>query len=331
MIENKQISVGIWGTGSYLPDGIISNFDLEKNLETNDQWITSRTGIKERRIISVDMSTSDMGVMAANKAIEDAGLLPKDIDLIIVATTTPDKICPSTACIIQDKIAAVNAAAIDINAACTGFIYGIALGSQLIATGQYKHILLIGSEALSRFLNPTDRNTRIIFGDGAGACVLGPVEDGKGLLAFDLGSDGAGQKLIQIEAGGSRIPASIETIKNKQHYISMAGNEVFKFAVKILNKTSLRVLDKAGMTIEQIDYLIPHQANSRIIQSALKRLQLPEEKVYINLDRYGNMSGASIPVALDEACREGKIKEDDLVLLVGFGAGLTWGSCLIRW
>lgn len=330
MINNLQ-SVGIIGTGSYVPEQVVTNKDLEKLVDTSDEWIVTRTGISERRKAESHIATSDMGVIAGQRAIEAAGLKPDDIDLIIVATMTPDMFFPSTACIIQEKIGAINASAFDLSAACTGFIYGLAVGSQFIASGMYKHVLVIGAETLSRILNPADRNTLVLFGDGAGAAVLGPVEDGKGFLAFDLGSDGSGGNLLYLEAGGSRLPVSEETIKKGQHYLAMSGNDVFKFAVRIMGETSLKTLEKAGLTREDVDYLVPHQANIRIVDAAVKRLKLPAEKVYVNLDKYGNMSGASIPVALDEALKENKINKDDIIVLVGFGAGLTWGACVIRW
>ncbi|NLW25495.1 MAG: ketoacyl-ACP synthase III [Clostridia bacterium] len=328
---NKVCSVGIIGTGSYLPETIVTNEDLEKIIDTNDEWIVTRTGISERRKAPPEMATSDLGAIAAQRAIESANLRPEDIDLIIVATITPDMLFPSTACIIQEKIGATKAAAFDLSAACTGFIYGLSIAAQFIATGMYKYVLVIGAEVLSRILNPKDRSTLILFGDGAGAAVLGPVEEGYGFLSFDLGAEGSGGDLLYIKAGGSRFPASKETVEKGEHYIKMVGNEVFKFAVRIMGETSLKALEKAGLTQDDVNYLIPHQANIRIVDAAVKRLKLATEKVYVNLDKYGNMSGASVPVALDEAVRKGRINKGDNVILVGFGAGLTWGSCVIRW
>ncbi len=328
---NKVCSVGIIGTGSYLPETIVTNEDLEKIIDTNDEWIVTRTGISERRKAPPEMATSDLGAIAAQRALESANLRPEDIDLIIVATITPDMLFPSTACIIQEKIGATKAAAFDLSAACTGFIYGLSIAAQFIATGMYKYVLVIGAEVLSRILNPKDRSTLILFGDGAGAAVLGPVEEGYGFLSFDLGAEGSGGDLLYIKAGGSRFPASKETVEKGEHYIKMVGNEVFKFAVRIMGETSLKALEKAGLTQDDVNYLIPHQANIRIVDAAVKRLKLATEKVYVNLDKYGNMSGASVPVALDEAVRKGRINKGDNVILVGFGAGLTWGSCVIRW
>ncbi|KJS81225.1 MAG: 3-oxoacyl-ACP synthase [Peptococcaceae bacterium BICA1-8] len=330
-METNLIPVGIIGTGSYVPDQIVTNKDLEKIVDTSDEWIVTRTGISERRKAQNHMATSDLSILAAQRAIEAAGIKPEDLDLIIVATITPDMFFPSTACLVQEKIGATKAAAFDLSAACTGFIYGLSVASQFIATGMYKYVLVIGAETLSRILNPADRNTLVIFGDGAGAAILGPVETGRGFLSFDLGSDGSGAELLCQEAGGSRLPASIETIEKGKHYLTMAGNDVYKFAVRIMGEASIKALDKAGLTRENVDFLVPHQANIRIVDAAVKRLQLPAEKVYINLDKYGNMSGASIPVALDEAVRKSKIKKNDIVVLVGFGAGLTWGSSVLRW
>jgi len=329
-MKTNLVPVGILGTGSYVPEQVVTNKDLEKIVDTTDEWIVTRTGISERRKAESHIATSDMSVLAAEKAIEAAGIKPEDIDLIIVATITPDMLFPSTACLIQEKIGAAKASAFDLSAACTGFIYGLSVASQFIATGMYKYVLVVGAEILSRILNPADRSTLILFGDGAGAAVLGPVEE-NGFLSFELGADGSGANLLYQEAGGSRVPASTESVQAGKHYLTMFGNDVFKFAVRIMGEASVKALDKAGLTREDIDYLVPHQANIRIVDAAVKRLELPADKVYVNLNKYGNMSGASIPVALDEAVRNNKIKKGDTVLLVGFGAGLTWGSCVLRW
>lgn len=322
---------GIIGTGSYIPDNIVTNRDLEKIVETSDEWIVTRTGIKERRIADPDMATSDMATIAARRTIQDAGLSPEDIDLIIVATVTPDNNVPSTACIVQYNIGAINAAAFDLNAACSGFIYGLATANQFIASGMYKNILVIGAESLSRFTDWKDRNTCILFGDGAGAALVGRVEEGYGLLSQYLGADGSGGKLLKIEAGGSRMPASLETVEKGLHYFYMDGSEVFKFAVRIMASASEEAVRLAGLTNDDIDFLVPHQANIRIIEAARKRLKLDNDKVYVNLDRFGNMSAASIPVALDEAVKLGTINKGDKVLVVGFGGGLTWASALMKW
>ncbi|MBS4536087.1 ketoacyl-ACP synthase III [Clostridium sp. D2Q-14] len=330
-MDNTNFGVGIIGTGSYVPDKILTNKDLEKIVDTSDEWITSRTGIKERRILDKDKSTSYMAEKAAKKAIESSGLNREDIDMIIVTTVTPDMAFPSTACIVQEKLGLKNAAAFDLEAACTGFIYGLSVGYSFIKSGLYENILIISADSLSKITDWEDRNTCVLFGDGAGAAVLSKVKDGRGLLSIDIGADGGGGELLTQPAGGSLKPASIDTVKNKLHYIKMEGNSVFKFAVKIMVDSSRKVMRKVGMNIDDINYLIPHQANMRIIESASKRLKIDSDKVCLNLDKYGNMSSSSIPVALDEAVRDGKIKENDNVLLVGFGGGLTWGATLIKW
>lgn len=330
-MNNGLRSVGILGTGSAVPPKVLTNFDLEKMVDTNDEWIVSRTGIRERRIADEATACSDLALEAAQKAIENAGITAEDLDMIIVATVTPDMFFPSTACILQDKLGASKASAFDLEAACSGFLYGLTVAQQFIATGMYKHVLVVGAETLSKIMDFTDRGTCVLFGDGAGAAVLGEVEEGYGILSTDLGAKGEGGKYLTLPAGGSRMPASRETVDNRQHYIHMGGGEVFKFAVRIMGQGAVSVIEKAGLVIEDVDYLVPHQANIRIIEAAAKRVKLPMEKVKVNLDRYGNMSAASIPVALDEALREGKIKRGDHIVLVGFGGGLTWGAALIKW
>lgn len=323
--------VGIIGTGKYVPERILTNQDLEQMVETNDEWIVTRTGIRERRLASSAEATSDLALEASKRAIAAAGLTAEDIDLIIVATITPDMFFPSTACLLQDKLGAKQAAAFDLSAACSGFIYGLATASSMISSGMYNHILVVGAETLSRITDYTDRNTCILFGDGAGAVVLGEVAEGRGFRSFELGADGGGGELLKVSGGGSRLPASADSLEAKQHYIYMAGNEVFKFAVRIMGSAAEDALSKAGMTKEDVDLLVPHQANIRIIQSALNRLNLPEEKAMINLDKYGNMSAASIPVALAEAVEQGRVKEGDCLVFVGFGGGLTWGASVLIW
>lgn len=323
--------VGITGIGYSVPDKILTNADLEKIVDTSDEWIVERTGIRERRVAAANVSTSMLAAEAALKAIADAKLTPEEIDLIIVATATPDMAFPSTACLVQNKIGAVNAAAFDLSAGCSGFVYGVNVGSQMIATGIYKHVLVIGAEVLSKILDWQDRNTCVLFGDGAGAAVLSEVEPGYGILSIDLGADGSGGESLLQPAGGSRMPATAETVANRQHYLQMNGSEVFRFATKVMGASALRVLERAGITSEQVDWLVPHQANIRIIQSAAKRLKLPMDKVIVNVDRYGNTSAASIPIALGEARDQGKIKKGDTLVLVGFGAGLTWAGCALKW
>lgn len=325
---NKK--VGILGTGSYVPENIVDNFYFEKILDTSDEWIKTRTGISQRRKAREDESASDLATKAAIKAIECANLTPQDIDLIIVATATPDMAFPSTACLVQENIKAKNAAAFDISVACSGFIYGITIAKQFVLTNMYKNVLVIGSEVLSKFIDYTDRSTCILFGDGAGAVVIGNVDDG-GILSTYLGSDGSGADVLNIPAGGSKLPASKNTVENNLHSIQMAGNDVYKFAVRIMGESSLKAIEMANLESKDINCFIPHQANIRIIEASAKRLKLGMDKVYVNLNKYGNMSAASIPVALDEAFREGKIKKGDNVVLVGFGGGLTWGASVINW
>jgi 3-oxoacyl-[acyl-carrier-protein] synthase-3 len=327
----KKFAAGILGTGSYVPEKVLTNSDLEKMVDTSDEWITTRTGIKERRIADPSQAASDLGIEAARKALEDAKIAPSEIDMIIVATVTPDMNFPSTACIIQANLGASNAAAFDISVGCSGFIYGLAIAQQFVETGMYNKILVIGAETLSKITNWKDRNTCVLFGDGAGAAVVGRVESGYGILSTYLGADGTGGKHLYMPAGGSRMPASEETVKKNLHTIFMEGQEVFKFAVKVMDSATIEALNRCGLKPEDIDMLIPHQANTRIIEAARKRLKLSDDKVYINLDKYGNTSAASVAIALDEAYRKGLIKKGDIILTVAFGAGLTWGSSVIKW
>ncbi|MGN8759741.1 beta-ketoacyl-ACP synthase III [Acidaminococcus fermentans] len=324
-------AVGFLGMGYYVPEKVLTNFDLEKMVDTSDQWIVERTGIRERHIAAPDQATSDLAYIAAQRAMEDAGLTAEDIDLIVVGTESPDMKFPSVACILQDKLGASHAAAFDLAAGCSGFVYACGIASQTIASGLYKHVLVVGAETLSRILNWQDRNTCILFGDGAGAAVLGPVEEGYGILSVDLGANGAGGKFLTMPAGGSRKPASEETVANHEHCIHMVGKEVFKFAVKVMGHSALAALEKAGMSKEDIDLLIPHQANQRIIDSAAKRLKLSTDKIFVNLEKYANTSGASIPIALCQARDAGRLHKGENVVMVGFGAGLTYGSLVVKW
>jgi len=326
-----MFSVGIVGTGSYVPEKVITNVDLEKTVDTNDEWIISRTGIKERHFAPKDVPVSELCYLAGLRALEDAKVAPEDVDLVIIATITPDYAFPATACLVADRLGAKNAAAFDLEAGCTGFIYGVATASQFIATGMYKTALVIGGETMSKILNWDDRSTCILFGDGAGAAVLQAVEEGSGFLSFELGADGSGGKLLSQPAGGSQCPASLETVGKQMHTVHMAGNEVYKFAVRIMGEVAVKALEKAGLTQKDVDLLIPHQANIRIVDAAVKRLGISPDKVVINLDKYGNMSAASIPVALDEASKAGRLAAGDTVVMVGFGTGLTWGACVLKW
>ena len=325
------MNVGIIGTGKYVPDKVLTNQDLEQMVETSDEWITSRTGIKERRIASAEQATSDLAVEAAKNALKSAGLTGEDVELIIVATITPDMAFPSVSCILQEKLGAKHAAAFDLSAACSGFIYALANAQALLKSGMYKNALVVGAETLSKITDYTDRNTCILFGDGAGAVVLGEVAEGRGFRSFELGADGSGGELLNLRGGGSRIPASEDSVKNKLHYIYMNGREVFKFAVRQMPESSVNVIEKAGLQKEDVDYLVPHQANIRIMEAARKRLGISEDKMAKTVQNYGNNSSASVPIALSESVLNGKIKDDDIVVLVGFGGGLTWGAIALKW
>ncbi|MBV6682947.1 ketoacyl-ACP synthase III [Bacillus sp. JRC01] len=308
------MNTGIIGIGRYLPEKILTNADLEKMVDTSDEWIRTRTGIEERRVAGDDIDTSDMAYEAAKKAIEDAGISPEDIDLILVATVTPDQPFPSVGCLLQERLGAKKAAAMDISAACAGFMYGMITAKQFIDNGAYKHILVVGVEKLSKITDWDDRNTAVLFGDGAGAAVMGPVPDGKGILAFELGSDGTGAKHLY-----------------QDEHIIMNGREVFKFAVRQMGESSINVINKAGLDKEDVDFLIPHQANIRIMEAARQRLELPVEKMSKTVNKYGNTSAASIPISLVEDLEAGRVKENDVVVMVGFGGGLTWGAIVMRW
>ncbi len=327
-----RYTTGIMGIGSYVPKKILTNKDLEKTVDTSDEWITSRTGIKERHIVDDTQAASDIATEAAKKALSDASLDVKDIDLIIVSTNSPDYAnFPATACVVQSNLGAVNSAAFDLEAGCSGFLYAITVANQFIKSGMYKHILVVASEIMSKITNWDDRGTCVLFGDGSAAAVLGRTERGLGIVSSVLGADGDGGKHLLLPAGGSRMPASEETVKNKLHTIHMDGKEVFKFAVRVMGDASLKVLDKAGLTTDDIDIFVPHQANIRIIEAAMKRIDLSEEKVYINIDKYGNTSSASIPIALDELYRNSSLKKGDCLLLTAFGTGLTYASVILKW
>lgn len=308
------MNAGILGIGRFVPEQIVTNLDLEKRMDTSDEWIRTRTGIEERRIAQDDIETSDMAYEAALKALENAGMTGEELDMILVATVTPDRPFPSVACTLQEKLGAKKAAAMDISAACAGFMYGIVTGKQFIETGVYQNILVVGVEKLSKITDWNDRNTAVLFGDGAGAAVIGPVSEGRGILSFELGADGTGTKHLY-----------------QDEYIIMNGREVFKFAVRQMGDSCINVLDKAGLTKEDVDFLIPHQANIRIMEAARQRLELPEEKMSKTVHKYGNTSAASIPISLVEELEAGKIKDGDLIVMVGFGGGLTWGAIAIRW
>lgn len=322
--------VGIIGLGEYLPKKILTNADLEKMVDTSDEWITTRTGIKQRRIAAKNEATSDLAINAGRQALEDAGIDPQDIELIIVATITPDMPFPSVACILQSAFSVKNAVCFDVSAACAGFVYALSVAKQFIARGIYKNALVVGAEVLSSITDWQDRNTCVLFGDGAGAVVLSEVKSG-GILSTYLGSDGSKKDLLMVPAGGSRNPPSHQTLDNRLHYIKMQGNELFKLAVTIMTEAAQVTLKQAGLECEDISLVIPHQANMRIIMAMAKKLGLPKEKIYLNIEKYGNMSSASTATALCEAAKTGRIKKGDIVLLDSFGAGLVWGACVIKW
>jgi 3-oxoacyl-[acyl-carrier-protein] synthase-3 len=323
-------NAGIISTGHSYPEGLLTNADLEKIVETTDEWITTRTGIKQRHKAAENEYTSQFGSRAALKAIESAGLKPEDIDIIVCATTTPDQIMPSTGALIQAKIGATNAAGMDVFAACSGFLYGVTMVESMIRTGQIRYALVIGAEVLTKYVDYTDRSTCVIFGDGAGAAVLGPVEEGKGILATKIKSDGRYEEALYSPGGGTKLGTTHETIDNRDHFFKMKGNELFKVAVRSMAEVSAEMIKKAGYTVDDVDLVIPHQANQRITDAVASRLGVPEEKVYSNIAEHGNTSSASIPIAMDECIQKGLIKEGSLVLLTAFGGGATWGGTVIR-
>lgn len=314
--EMTTMKAGILGTGHYVPEHVVTNKDLEKIVDTSDEWIQARTGIAERRIAPDDIDTSNMAYESAVGALEESGISAKDLDMILVATVTSDMGFPSVACQIQERLGAFQASAMDLSAACSGFIYGMVTAKQFIESGTYQNILVVGVEKLSKITDWEDRNTCVLFGDGAGAAVIGPVSDDKGILSFELGADGTG------------IPHLHQT---SEDYIHMNGREVFKFAVRQMGDSALNVVEKVGLTKDDVDYLIPHQANIRIMEAAREKLEIPDEKMSKSVHKYGNTSAASIPIALSEDVKAGKIKEDELIVLVGFGGGLTWGAVALRW
>ena len=324
-------AAGIIGIGCYLPEKKLTNQDLEKMVDTSDAWITERTGIKTRHIAAPDQATSDLAYEASLKALADAKTKPEELDMIIVATETPDYKYPSTACLLQAKLGAKNAACFDLSAGCSGFVYALGIGSQSIVSGLYKKILLVGAETRSRIINWTDRNTCVLFGDGAGAAVLGRVDDGYGVLSLELGADGTGGEHLIQPAGGSRNPTTHETVDAYGQCVHMDGQDVFKFAARKMPAACKKVLQKAGMTIDDIALLVPHQANLRIIDNAIDRLKIDRERVWINIDKHGNMSAACVPVCLTEAQQAGRLKKGDNVIMVAFGAGLTWAGALLKW
>jgi len=325
--------VHIVGTGSYVPDRILTNADLEKMVDTTDEWIVTRSGIKERRIAPDWMCTSDMAVEASRRAMEQAGVGEEEIDLIICATITPDMPFPATACLIQQKLGAKRAAGFDMEAACSGFLYGLEIGQQFVTSGTYNTVLVVGAEKLSTIIDWEDRSTCVLFGDGAGAAILRSrgEDQGHGILTTCMGADGAQADILLMPAGGARYPASKESVSAGMHHLKMAGKEVFKNAVIAMQTAATEALQRCNLTMADIKCVIPHQANIRILEAIAERLNAPMEKLYVNLQRYGNISAASVAIALDEAAREGRFQRGDLILLIVFGSGLTWASCVIQW
>jgi len=323
--------VTIAGTGMYVPDRVLTNRDLERIVDTSDEWIRERTGIEERRIAAADQASSDLAVIAAHRALESAGITAEEVDQIIVATTTPDRILPSCACTVQSKLGAHKAAAYDVFAACTGFIYGLGLGRGLVATGMAKHVLVIGVETLSRITNYKDRNTCVLFGDGAGAVVLRACAPAEGIHSIRMQSDGDLGEILEVPAGGSLTPLTAAKLDAGDQYIHMKGKELFKVAVRSMDESMRQALGDSGMAASELDLLIPHQANLRIIEAVRERLDFPSEKVVINIQRYGNTSSASIPISLDEAVRGGRVKPGDRIGFVAFGGGVTWGAAVMTW
>ncbi len=317
--------------GRALPSRVITNAQLEELVDTTDEWIVTRTGIRERRIVAEDQASSDLAYEAAQEALAQADVTPAQLDLIIVGTATPDMLFPATACILQDRLGAKQAGAFDLSAACSSWVYGVAVAHGYIASGLAETVLVVGAETLSKIVDWRDRSTAVLFGDSAGAVVMRASEPGGGFLSFYLGADGAGGPWIILPGGGSRIPASFESVERNQHYLRMHGREVYKFAVRCIPKAIKEAVVRAGLAMDEVDCFIPHQANIRIIDAAAERLGQPRDKFFVNVERYGNTSSASVPVALYEAVEAGRVKQGDVAVLVAFGGGLTWGSCALRW
>lgn len=321
----------IAGVGTYLPERVLTNFDLEKMVDTSDEWIRTRTGIRERRIAADHEASSDLGYQAARTALEAARVDPKEVELILCATVHPDMLFPPTACLIQDRLGARRAGAFDLAAECSGFLYGVHLGRHLIESGAHRTVLVVGAEVLSRIVDYKDRSTCVLLGDGAGAVVLRAEEGDRGVLSSVVHADGSGANLLYVPAGGSRLPASHRTVEEGLHYFRMNGPETFRYAIRYMTEATEEALAQAGLTVQDVDVFIPHQANVRIIQAVAERLGLPEEKVVVNIERYGNMSAATIPVALHEALAAGRVQPGHIVVMAAFGAGLTWAGTVLRW
>jgi 3-oxoacyl-[acyl-carrier-protein] synthase-3 len=326
----EGVRVSITGLGCHVPERVVTNDELARLVDTSDEWITTRTGIKERRFAAEDEALSDLALPAARAALAQAGITGGDVDLLVVATVTPDMTFPSTAAIVADQLGASEAGAYDLSAGCTGFMYALVQAYGVVATGLGRRALVVGGDVLSKLMNFADRSTCVLFGDGAGAVVLETVDDG-GFLAFDLGADGSGGPDLNLPAGGSRIPTTAESVARGDHYVHMNGRQVFKFATRVLVSSAQQVLERCGLSVDDVDVYVPHQANVRIIDHAVAKLGIPEDRVVVNVDRYGNTSSASIPLALADASAEGRLHKGDTVLMTGMGAGLTWGSAVMEW
>ncbi|HHT9129437.1 MAG TPA: beta-ketoacyl-ACP synthase III [Candidatus Brocadiaceae bacterium] len=329
-MQQNQMAA-ITGIGSYLPNKILTNYDLEKMVDTTDEWIIQRTGIRERRIVENGMVTSDLATQASLRAMEDAGVSAEDLDMIISSTITPDHLFPSTSCYIQQKLGATRASAFDILAACAGFIYALSIGQSFVNSGAMKTVLIVGAECLSKITDYTDRTTCVLFGDGAGAAIIQKSRTKHEILSTNLAADGAQADVLIMPGGGAKNPASLESVQQRMHYIQFKGKEVFKLAINNITNMILETIEKNGLRLKDIDLIIPHQSNLRIIEATMEKLGLPMEKAFVNIDKYGNTSSASIPIAIDEARKEGRLHKGNIVMLVAFGGGLTWGSSIIRW
>lgn len=328
--RSQPVRVGMTGLGMHVPPKVLTNLDLEKMVDTTDEWIRTRTGIRERRVAAPGTTASDLAYEAAKSALDQARLDPAELELVIVATTTPDMLFPSTSCLVQQRLGAKSAACFDLSAACSGSVFAIITAQQYLLTGRYRNALVVGTEVLSSFIDWTDRSTCILFGDGAGACVMAPVRRG-GILSTDMGSDGSAAELLYLPGGGSKYPPSHQSVDQRLHFLRMNGSEVFKVAVRRMADSAERVIREAKLSSEDVACFIPHQANTRIIEAVAKRAKVPMKKVYMNLERYGNTSAASNLIALYEAVRDGVVTRGDHIVMVAFGAGLTWGSLLIEW
>ncbi|MCS7173779.1 MAG: ketoacyl-ACP synthase III [Armatimonadetes bacterium] len=330
-MQGSSLRAAILGVGAYVPGRVLTNHDLARMVDTSDAWIVERTGIRTRHVADPDVATSDLALPAAEEALREAGVSPGELDLIICATTMPDYLLPATACLVQDRLGARRAGAFDLLAACSGFVYGVILGSQMIAGGAARYVLVVGSEVLSKIVDWTDRTLCVLVGDGAGAVVLGPAQGERGVHAVVVGSDGSAGDVLKMPAGGTRLPASPQTVAQRLHYVRMDGRTLFRLAVRVVPEAVAEVVRRAGWALEEVNWIVPHQANRRIVEAVARALEMPFDRFLCNIDRYGNTSSASVPLALWEAVRDGRIREDDRVVLVAFGGGFTWAACALVW